>query len=83
MCVGGGRKGGKFRRVHIKFFFYNSKFNFTAKSLVTNTVVLTRVLCNSKCGLATCFSLTPDRFKVIFSLQFPFVSQFVVSHDMF
>ena len=33
-----------FRRVHIKFL-YNSKFDFTAKSLVTNTVVITRVLC--------------------------------------
>ena len=30
-----------FRRVHIKFL-YNSKFDFTAKSLVTNTVVITR-----------------------------------------
>ena len=27
-------------------FLYNSKFDFTAKSLVTNTVVITRVLCN-------------------------------------
>ena len=34
-----------FRLVHIKFH-YNSKFDFTAKSLVTNTVVKTRVLCN-------------------------------------
>ena len=25
---------------------YNSKFDFTAKSLVTNAVVITRVLCN-------------------------------------
>ena len=33
-----------FRRVHIKFF-YNSKFDFTANSLITNTVVITRVLC--------------------------------------
>ena len=33
-----------FRRVHIKFL-YNSKFDLTAKSLVTNTVVITRVLC--------------------------------------
>ena len=35
-----------FRWVHIKFL-YNSKFDFTAKSLVTNTVVITRVLCIS------------------------------------
>ena len=34
-----------FRRVHIKFL-YNSKFDLTAKSLVTNSVVITRVLCN-------------------------------------
>ena len=33
-----------FRRADIKFL-YNSKFDFTAKSLVTNTVVITRVLC--------------------------------------
>ena len=26
-------------------FFYNSKFDFTAKSLVTNTAVITRALC--------------------------------------
>ena len=26
-------------------FLYNSTFDFTAKSLVTNTVVITRVLC--------------------------------------
>ena len=26
-------------------FLYNSKFDFTAKSLVTNTVVIARVLC--------------------------------------
>ena len=32
------------RWVHIKLF-YNSKFDFTAKSLVTNSVVITRVLC--------------------------------------
>ena len=31
------------RRVHIKFL-YNCKFDFTAKFLVTNTVVITRVL---------------------------------------
>ena len=34
-----------FRWVHIKFL-YNSKFYFIAKCLVTNTVVITRVLCN-------------------------------------
>ena len=34
----------RFRRVHIKFL-YNSKFDLTAKSLVTNSVVITRVLC--------------------------------------
>ena len=33
-----------FGQVHIKFL-YNSKFDFTAKSLVTNTVVIARVLC--------------------------------------
>ena len=27
-------------------FLYNSKINFTAKSLITNTVIITRVLCN-------------------------------------
>ena len=30
--------------VHIKFL-YNSKFDLTAKSLITNSVVITRVLC--------------------------------------
>ena len=34
-----------FRRVHIKFL-YNSKFDFTAKSLVTKTVIITRVVCH-------------------------------------
>ena len=33
-----------FRRVHIKFL-YNSKFHLTARSLVTNSVVIARVLC--------------------------------------
>ena len=33
-----------FRRVHIKFL-YNSKLDFTSKPLVTNAVVITRVLC--------------------------------------
>ena len=33
-----------FGRVHFKFL-YNNKFDFTAKSLVTNTVVIPRVLC--------------------------------------
>ena len=33
------------RGVHIKIL-YNSKFDLTAKSLVTNTVVIRRVLCN-------------------------------------
>ena len=28
-------------------FLYTSKFDFTAKSIVTNTVVRARVLCNS------------------------------------
>ena len=32
------------RRVHIKFLC-NSKFDFTANSLVTNTVVIVKVLC--------------------------------------
>ena len=36
-----------FRRVHIEFL-YNSQFDLTAKSLVTNTVVITRILCNSR-----------------------------------
>ena len=35
-----------FRWVHIKFL-YNSKFYFVGKSLETNTVVITRVLCIS------------------------------------
>ena len=33
-----------FRQVHIKFL-YNSKFDLTARSLVTNSVVITRVFC--------------------------------------
>ena len=33
-----------FRRIPIKFL-YNSEFDFTAKPLVTNIVVITRVLC--------------------------------------
>ena len=33
-----------FRRVHIKFL-YNSKFDLTVKFLVTNSVVITRVVC--------------------------------------
>ena len=33
-----------FRRVHIKFL-YTNKFDFTAKSLVTNAVVITSDLC--------------------------------------
>ena len=36
-----------FRQVHVKFFFYNSKFDVTAKSMVTNSVVITRVHCLS------------------------------------
>ena len=35
-----------FRRVYIKFL-YNSKFDLIAKSSVTNSVVITRVLCTS------------------------------------
>ena len=35
-----------FKEVHIKFL-YNSKFDFTAKSLVTNSVGIMRVLCMS------------------------------------
>ena len=35
------------RRVPIKFL-YNSKFGFTAKPLVTNTVIITRVFCISR-----------------------------------
>ena len=40
-----------FGRVHFKFL-YNSKFDYTAKSLATNTVVITRFLCTyySKCA---------------------------------
>ena len=34
-----------FRRVHIKFL-YNSKFDLTAKSLVTNSVVVTKIRYN-------------------------------------
>ena len=37
----------RLRRVHIKVL-YNSKFDLTAKYLVTNSVVITRVLCSSK-----------------------------------
>ena len=40
-----------FRQVHIKFL-YNSKFDFTAKSLETNTVVITRFLCKKMAKLA-------------------------------
>ena len=29
-------------------FLYNSKYDFTAKSLVTNSVVIKRVLCNDR-----------------------------------
>ena len=39
-----------FGRVHIKFL-YNSKFDFTAKSLVTNIVVIASVLCIIKYAL--------------------------------
>ena len=37
-----------FRQVHGKFL-YNSKFDLTAKSLVTNSVVIMRVHCNYNC----------------------------------
>ena len=43
-----------FRRVHVNFF-YNSKFDLTAKSLVTNSVVISRVLCMLK-YLIVCYS---------------------------
>ena len=43
-----------FRRVHIKVL-YNSKFDLTAKSLVTNSVFIRRVLCTLK--IATCLFL--------------------------
>ena len=33
-----------FRWIHVEFL-YHSKFDFTAKSLVTNAVVISRVLC--------------------------------------
>ena len=38
-------------------FLYNSKFDFTAKSLVTNTVIVTRVLCS--------FKIQKMKFKII------------------
>ena len=47
-----------FRQVNIKFL-YNSKFDFTAKSLVTNTVVIRRVLC------INCLYLICAHFKEI------------------
>ena len=51
-----------FRRVHIKFL-YNSKFDLTAKSLLINTVVITRVLCiflkSTVCSY--CCNLFPQR----------------------
>ena len=37
----------RLRRVHIKVL-YNSKFDLTAEFLLTNSVVITRVLCSSK-----------------------------------
>ena len=37
-----------FRLVHINFL-YNGKFDFMAKALLTNTVVITRALCNKLC----------------------------------
>ena len=39
-----------FRRVHIKFL-YSSKFDLTAKSLVTNSVIIMRVLCIKVTGI--------------------------------
>ena len=38
-------------------FLYNSKFDLTAKSLVTNTVVITRVLCITIICNISCFDL--------------------------
>ena len=48
-----------FRRVQIKFL-YNSKFDITAKPLVTNSIVITRVLC-------ICFSvqIKPSQKKLL------------------
>ena len=51
-----------FRRVHIKFL-HNSKFDLTAKSLVTNSVVITRVLCtiehyHTNFSTTTCVSIS-------------------------
>ena len=39
-----------FRRVNIKCL-YNSKLDLTAKSLVTNSVVITRVICTCNSGM--------------------------------
>ena len=41
---------------------YNSKFEFTAKSLVTNTVVLTMVLCTTT---ATTSNIGSIKFKQV------------------
>ena len=44
-------------------FFYNSKFDFTEKSLVTSTVIITRVLCIRKnCSFTTITHGFIDRF---------------------
>ena len=39
---------------------YNSKFDFTAKSLVTNIVDITRVLCTIKVGPRSAIGRAPD-----------------------
>ena len=44
---------------HIKFL-YNSKFDFTAKSLVTNTVVIMRVLCTKVPNSLLVWNYPPD-----------------------
>ena len=54
------------RRVPIKFL-YNSKFDFTAKPLVTNTVFITRVLCslikNATCNDMFSIIIIPDIWR--------------------
>ena len=55
-------------------FFYNSKFDFTTKSLVTNTVVITKVFCTLKSSdfeVTLCFvgfeSLLSDKYSLLMS----------------
>ena len=46
-------------------FLYNSKFDFTAKSLVTNTVVKTRVLCRKECSIIILIWLSLRGYPII------------------